>query len=68
MRGRKPITGACVTREELCREVHWFYLNTSMSIEAIGRRFGVSQGTALRAMADEEKRRTTLATTGGTTP
>jgi hypothetical protein len=51
-RGRRLTTGNCASREELCRQVRWYYDNTSLSIEAIGRRFGVSQGAAARALTD----------------
>lgn len=51
-RGRKPTTGTCATREELRREVHWYYTHTTMSIEAIGARFGISQGAANKALKE----------------
>ena len=47
---RPLATGTCATREELCKEVRWYYDNTSMSIEAIGKRFGVSQKVAAGAL------------------
>lgn len=54
-RGRKPATGPFATREELCREVCWYYANTSLSIQAIGHRYGLSQGAARKAL-DEGQR------------
>lgn len=49
-RGRKLATGPFESRAELCEQVRWYYENTSMSVEAIGRRFEISQGAARKAL------------------
>jgi hypothetical protein len=42
-RGRKPFH---VTNPESVEQIKWFYQNTSMSITAIARRFGIGYNTA----------------------
>jgi hypothetical protein len=49
-RGRKPTTGPFATREELCEKVRWYYRSTGLSMEAIGKRFGISQMTVRKIL------------------
>lgn len=54
-RGRPKTCGSCANREELERNVHWFYSHTELSMDQIGRRFKVSQRTVCNILDTPRK-------------